>query len=207
VIAAAVDTRHEYAGLEKLYLAVAAAVFAVVFLAITIAVLRGRRRDRASAKDERNVLEGAYVVVLTLVAALLVAATFRVEDRVDRVSRGLRVDVTAGQWSWRFAYPGAGVSVFRGPKRPAVLTVPTGTEVLFHATSSDVVHSFWVPGTRFKRDLFPRTTTRFDVMWRRPGWYDGECAEFCGLLHGDMRFRVHALPPAEFRAWLAGARG
>lgn len=207
--AAAVDTRHEYAGLETIYLAIACGVFVVVAGAIAIAVLRYRRRGddhHPSGRDERNLAEGAYVVVLALITAFLVGATFKVEDRVDHIARGLRVDVSAGQWNWRFTYPASGVTSFRGPKRPAVLTVPTGREVLFHATSRDVVHSFWVPGTRFKRDLFPGTTTRFDVMWRRPGWYDGECAEFCGLLHGDMRFRVHALPPAAFGAWLA-ARG
>jgi cytochrome c oxidase subunit 2 len=202
----AADTAHEYSQLETVYLAIACGVFVLVAAAIAIAVVRGRRRARASGSDERNGLEIAYAVVLALVAAFLVAATFRTEDRVDRVARGLRVDVSAGQWNWRFTYPAAGVTVFRGARRPTVLTVPVGREVELHGTSRDVVHSFWVPGTRFKRDLFPRSTTRFSVMWSRPGWYDGECAEFCGVFHADMRFRVHAVSPAAFRAWLAGAR-
>lgn len=173
-----------------------------------MAVVRYRRRSsdhHPTGRDERKLLEGAYVVVLVLIAAFLVGATFTVEDRVDPLPRhpGLRVDVTAGQWNWRFAYAGTRVTSFRGVHGESVLTVPTGTEVAFHATSRDVVHSFWVPGTRFKRDVFPHTVTVFDLMWPHAGSYRGECAEFCGLLHADMRFRVHALPPAAFRAWLA----
>lgn len=200
------DTRHEFAGLETIYLAIACGVFVIVTGAIAIAVIRYRRRrddQHPSGRDERKLLEGAYVVVLAVVTAFLVGATFRVEDRTDRVaSGGVRVDVSAGQWNWRFTYPGTNRASFRAAHGQTVLTVPTGREVVFHATSRDVVHSFWVPGTRFKRDVFPHTTTRFSLMWRHPGWYAGECAEFCGLFHGDMRFRVHAIPAAAFRRWL-----
>jgi cytochrome c oxidase subunit II len=209
--AARVDTRHEYAGLEAIYLWIAAVVFAVVALAIAVAVIRYRRRghdQHPGGRDEHNLLEGIYVAVLAAIAAFLVGATFAVEDRTDRVTDrpGLRVDVSVAQWNWRFSYPAAGVTSFRGPRTQTILTVPTGTEVAFHATSRDVVHSFWVPGTRFKRDVFPHSTTTFDLMWKHPGWYRGECAEFCGVLHADMRFSVHALPPAAFRRWLAAQR-
>jgi cytochrome c oxidase subunit 2 len=207
-----VDTAHQYSGLETIYLAIASVVFALVACALAVAVIRYRRRSRdqhPTGKDERNLAEGLYVAVLVVVTAFLVGATFTVEDRVDRLDEHpqLRIDVVAAQWNWKFSYPGKGVSSFGGSRGTAVLTVPVDTEVAFHATSRDVIHSFWVPERRFKRDIFPHTTTVFDLMWTKPGWYGGECAEFCGLLHGDMRFRVHALPRDEFDSWLATQRG
>jgi cytochrome c oxidase subunit II len=206
-----VDTAHEYSTLETIYLAIACAVFVAVALAIAFAVLRYRRRradELPKGKDERDLAEGLYVVGLILIVVFLVGATFKTEDKTDRVVKnpGLRVDVVASQWNWKFVYPQSGVQVFGGSNRNPTLMVPTGTEVAFHGTSRDVIHSFWVPGTRFKRDLFPHTTSVFDLMWPKPGSWDGECAEFCGLLHSNMRFEVHAVAPAQFRAWLAGQR-
>ena len=207
-----VDTSHQFAGLETIYLWIALAVFICVLTAILVAVIRYRRRSPTqypTGKDERNLVESFYAFGLVCIAAFLIAATYHVENRVDHVTKnpGLRVNVVAAQWNWKFIYPGTGVSSFTGASTYPVLTVPTNTEISFHATSRDVIHSFWIPATRFKRDVFPHTTTYFDLLFDKPGWFAGECAEFCGLLHSQMRFRVHALPPAQFKSWLASQKG
>jgi len=119
---------------------------------------------------------------------------------------GLEVVVTAAQWNWRFSYPAYGITQQSTPTRPAQLVVPTGTAVHFTATSRDVIHSFWVPDRRFKRDVFPRSNTSFDLSWSKPGFSRGECAEFCGLLHANMSFVVDAMAPADFRAWAEAHR-
>jgi cytochrome c oxidase subunit 2 len=207
-----VDTRHEYAGLESLYLPIAIGVFAVVLVLTAYALLRGRRRARrdeiGSQRKEHNPLEIGYAVVLVLVIAFLVYETFSTEDRTDAIAKspGLEVKVTAGQWNWRFSYPAYGISVQQSPTAKAVLTVPTGTEVHFTGTSNDVIHSFYVPGTRFKRDLFPGKNSSFDLLWARPGRYRGLCAEYCGLLHSHMDFVVDARTPDDFRAWAEAHR-
>jgi cytochrome c oxidase subunit 2 len=115
----------------------------------------------------------------------------------------LRVDVTAAKWSWRFDYPRYGISLIGSDARPPTLVVPTGTRVLFTMTSLDVIHAFWIPERRFKRDAFPRRTTRFDLVFDRTGVFPdgGACAEYCGLHHAEMRFDVEAMPPAAFAAW------
>ncbi len=87
------------------------------------------------------------------------------------------------------------------------LTVPTDTTVRFTLRSNDVIHAFWVPDVRFKRDAFPNRTTEFDLRFDETGRHEGICAEFCGLDHTIMRFEVDALPPAEFARWLDQARG
>jgi cytochrome c oxidase subunit II len=205
-----VDTRHEYAGLESIYLPIAIAVFAIVALLCAVALIRGRRKRRrdelGSQRKEHNPLELTYAAILVLIIAFLVYESFSTEDKTDAIAKspGLEIKVTAGQWNWRFSYPAYGITSQQSPKSKAVLTVPTNTEVHFTGTSNDVIHSFYVPGTRFKRDLFPGKNSSFDLLWSRPGHYRGLCAEYCGLLHSHMDFVVDAMTPDRFRAW-AGA--
>jgi cytochrome c oxidase subunit II len=208
-----VDKRHEYAGLEGIYLPIAIGVFAVVVLLVTFAVVRAlvrRRRDPlGSQRKENNPLEIGYAVVLVLVIAFLVFETFSTEDKTDAVARspGLEVKASAGQWNWRFSYPAYGITTQSSERDVAQLVVPTRTTVHFTATSRDVIHAFYVPGERFKRDLFPGKNSSFDVLWNEPGHFKGECAEFCGYLHAHMNFTVVAMPPGQFRAWAAQHRG
>jgi cytochrome c oxidase subunit 2 len=207
-----VDTRHEYAGLEAIYLPIAIGVFVLVLLAVAIAIVRGRIRARrgevGSQRKERDPLEIGYAVVLVLVIAFLVYETFTTENKVDAIAKtpGLEVKASAGQWSWRFSYPDYGVTVQQSERSKAVLVVPTDTEVHFSATSRDVIHAFYVPGRRFKRDLFPGRNSIFTLMWPEPGRFRGLCAEFCGLLHSHMDFVVEAMPPDRFRAWAEAHR-
>jgi cytochrome c oxidase subunit 2 len=205
------DKRHDFAGLESVYLPIAGAVFAIVTLLVLYSVIRRRRRgpdEIGSQRKENNPLELAYAGLLVAIVVFLVALTFATEDRTDAITGrpGLEVKIAAGQWSWRFSYPAYGITQQSTPLRPAQLVVPTGTIVHFTGTSTDVIHSFWVPDRRFKRDLFPRNNTRFDITWTKPGFARGECAEFCGLLHANMDFVVDALSPADFRAWVAAHR-
>lgn len=205
------DTRHEFAALESVYLPIAVAVFAIVALLVVYALIRHRRRREdqiGSQRKENNPLELAYAAVLVAIVVVLVTLTFTTEDRTDAIAKrpGLRVLITAAQWNWRFSYPAYGITEQETPAHPATLTVPTGTIVHFTGTSRDVIHSFWVPDRRFKRDLFPRNNTSFDLTWTKPGFARGECAEFCGLLHANMDFQVEALTPADFRAWVAAHR-
>jgi cytochrome c oxidase subunit II len=98
------------------------------------------------------------------------------------------------------------VTVEQTPNRPAEFAVPTGTDVNFTGTSNDVIHAFYVPERRFKRDLFPGRPSRFTIMWPQARSDVGECAEYCGLLHAHMSFHVRALPPDQFRAWIEAHR-
>jgi cytochrome c oxidase subunit 2 len=196
---AAVDTRHEFHGLFSLYIWVISAAVAIVFLLVIFALVRYRSRDGqpARGKSERNVVEGLYALALTAIAAVLVGATFHVENRIDPTQRAdLHVDVTAFQWGWRFSVredPGQR-DVIGTSDDPPVLRVPAGKVVEFTLTSRDVIHSFWIPSERFKRDAFPEKTTRFDLVFDEPGLHVGHCAEFCGLEHADMDFAVRVVP-------------
>ena len=202
------DTRDEFGDLLGLYDPILIATAAIVFGAVFFALFRYRSRAgrEVSGRREATIRESVYAVVLAVIAAVLVGATFRANDRETRLasSPGLRVDVTAFKWQWRFEYTGQDVAPAVGTLgRPARLVVPADTTVRFTLTSRDVIHSLWIPEVRFKRDAFPKRTTQFDLVFPRQGAFIGRCAEFCGLRHADMIFHVQVLSPAGFRSWLA----
>jgi cytochrome c oxidase subunit 2 len=206
-----VDTRHEYLSLHDLFVPIAVAVWVLFMLVVVFAVARYRQRGERAASQTRSrpVAESLYALGLLAIAAFLCVRTFRVEDRVDRVSSGtgVRVHVVASRWNWRFEYPDLGVISARGGLKPSLLVVPQDTTIQFTGTATDVIHSFWVPARRFKRDLFPRATQRWDLMWPTTGWdADGECGEFCGLDHARMHFTVHVVTRAQFDRWVRQKR-
>ncbi|MGR3451631.1 MAG: hypothetical protein ACU0HS_14460 [Paracoccus sp. (in: a-proteobacteria)] len=77
-----------------------------------------------------------------------------------------------------------------------VLYVPAGRPFDVAITSSDVIHSFWVPRLGGKMDAIPGHRNVHRLMANAPGTYEGLCAEFCGLGHSFMNFNVVAYDPA-----------
>jgi cytochrome c oxidase subunit II len=206
--AALTDTRSEFHSLFSLYLVIALVVAALVYAAVFFAVIRYRRHDgrRPSRRSTHNLAEGIWAALIAAVLAVILTATFTTESKVDATPRGgVQVRVTAFQWGWRFDYPG-GVSVIGNSNQEPVLGVPANRQVSFAITSRDVIHSFWIPSERFKRDAFPGRVNHFDLVFDQPGGHAGECAEFCGLRHSDMRFRVLVLGQGDFERWLAVQR-
>ena len=116
------------------------------------------------------------------------------------------VNVTGQQWWWEIDYPHAG-RLRRHRPTPIVtsgqMVIPTGTNVLVRGTSRDVIHSFWIPKLNGKRDMVPGRVQTLRIQADQPGIYAGQCTEFCGLSHANMRMEVVALDPADFETWKA----
>lgn len=206
---AAGDTRDAFEGLWwHVYAPTFLGVIAIVFAATGFAIVRYRRRRQpnASRRSEAPVAELVYVVVLAGIAATLFTFSFRTGWKEDATaaSPGLRVDVTGFQWGWTFRYPDDGVGVTGTYRGPPELVLPAGTSIEFTGTSVDVIHSFFVPHARFKRDVLPGETARWTMRFDRQGVFSGHCAEFCGLRHARMDFQVRVVSAADFRRWLAG---
>ncbi|RKH86128.1 cytochrome c oxidase subunit II [Corallococcus sp. AB045] len=106
----------------------------------------------------------------------------------------LDVYVTAKQWMWKFTYPG-------GPSAIDTLVVPAGRPVRLLLTSRDVIHSFYVPDFRMKRDAVPGRYTDIWFEAPKPGRHLVLCAEYCGLDHSVMRGEVVVLSAGDFEAW------
>ena len=211
MLVALVDTRKDFEDLSSTYLLVAIGVFAVVALGCLFLLLRFRagRRGSPSRGEEPGWLPFAYGGVLAAIIVVLLVLTFSAQDRISaKADRpGLRVDVTAAKWNWRFDYPTQGISQIGGDTRPTLLVVPSDTDVRFRMTSIDVIHSFWIPHVRFKRDAFPKRYTEFDLGFSGTGYHTaGRCAEFCGLKHDQMTFNVEVMSPTDFQAWVARKR-
>ncbi|MBI4199862.1 MAG: cytochrome c oxidase subunit II [Chloroflexi bacterium] len=178
-------------------------VFVVVQGALLYTVLRFRRRQQQDSLPPQwhgnPRLEVAWTIAPAIVLAVIAVPTITTIWDTATVPPGesLEVNVTAHQWWWEFQYPGLGVVTANE------LHVPVGRTVKVSLESRDVIHSFWVPKLTGKTDLIPRNT---NVIWFRAdqaGTYYGQCAEFCGIAHAQMRFRVIADAPEAFDAWVA----
>jgi cytochrome c oxidase subunit 2 len=114
-------------------------------------------------------------------------------------AKPITIEVTGNQWWWRFRY------LNDDPSRIIVtaneIHIPVGRPVIIRGTSTDVIHSFWVPNLQGKRDLIPSRVTTMWIDADRPGKFRGQCAEFCGLQHAHMSLWVVAEPEADFQRW------
>jgi cytochrome c oxidase subunit 2 len=122
------------------------------------------------------------------------------EDIGEADADRMVVNVQSQQFKWTFEYPEA------GNVKSGVLHVPVGKQVEFKLHALDVIHSFWVPEWRIKKDNVPGITTRAFVTPDKEGTYSLVCAELCGLGHSTMQARVIAESPQEFDAWLSQQR-
>jgi len=207
VIVALVDTRKEFEDLASTYLPIAIAVFALVLLGciVPLVLFRARKPGLPNQREEPPWVPIVYAAVLAGAVALLLALTFSAQDKIAAqvTHPGLQVNVTAAKWNWRFDYPAQHVSQIGGDSAPTTLVVPTGTDVRFTVTSLDVIHSFWIPYIRFKRDAFPRRTSSFVLSFPGAGYHTaGRCAEYCGLKHDQMTFNVEVMSKSGFAAWV-----
>ncbi|HEX2064226.1 MAG TPA: cytochrome c oxidase subunit II, partial [Acidimicrobiales bacterium] len=181
---------------------IAAAIFFLVEGLVLYAAIRFRRRSEDEAPRQVHgdaKLELTWTIIpaliLTVVGVLTVATLFDI-DRKPTGADVLRVRVTGHQWWWEYEYPDHDVVTANE------LHIPTGTKVAIDLRASDVIHSFWVPKLAGKVDAIPGVRNDMVIEADRPGTYHGQCAEFCGLSHADMRLRVVAHTPARFQRWL-----
>jgi cytochrome c oxidase subunit 2 len=189
------------------YLLIAIVVAVLVFGAVAFALITRRRESPDWSTDEPRAgntrLEVAFAVLIAALIAFLLVRTFSTGRKVDaRPPAAETIRVTASQWGWRFAYPKAGFAIEGNSLRNPTLVVPAEREIAFTLVSRDVIHSFWIPAERFKRDAIPGRTNRFNLVFDSPQNTFGQCAEYCGLDHATMGFNVTVLEPAEFDRWL-----
>ena len=112
----------------------------------------------------------------------------------------LEIGVNGQQYLWRYDYPGNDVYTYHR------MVVPTDTTVVLKITSSDVIHSWWIPKLGGKADATPGHTNETWFKISKPGVYDGQCAELCGSGHADMRAEVEAVSPSEYEAFIRRQR-
>ena len=145
-------------------------------------------------------LEVAWTVIPTIIVLFGAGYSWVVLNDIEEPAENpLTVDVFSQQFAWSFGYPGKGNAWSEGE-----LHVPVDRQVHFKMHAQDVIHSFWVPEWRIKKDNVPGITTTAIVTPDKIGTYQLICTELCGFGHASMRAKVVVEPPAEFRKWVAG---
>jgi cytochrome c oxidase subunit 2 len=189
-------------------------IAAVVFVLVTGALVTAIVRRRAPGHDDKSELSEAEirprrraVSVATVVTAVTLIVMLFLSVATSRALASLStkdaitVEVIGHKWWWEFQYPAsvAGTHFTTAYE----MHVPVGRPVEVKLASADVIHSFWVPSLNGKRDAIPSKRSSLVLQADQPGRYEGQCAEYCGTQHANMRFVVVAESQAEFEAWTA----
>jgi cytochrome c oxidase subunit II len=178
--------------------AICIGVFSVVAAALIFSVWK----FRAGPDDDSDGppihghtgIEIAWTAVpAVLVTAISIVSAIVLAENGNAGSNPLKIQVTARQFAWSFTYPDG--------KTYGSLTIPKGRHVKLDITSSDVIHSFWVPQLSQKQDAVPGQHNSLVITPTRTGTFPVICTELCGLGHSVMRSHVTIMTAAGFAAW------
>ena len=205
---------QEIHDLYVLVIILAAPVFVGVEGALLWCVLRYRRRQ---AGDDRPVPQwvggprslGVFFAIPTVIVAFFFLYGERTLADVQRQEPNPAVElrIDAFQWQWTFYYLNEGFFVSgKTLTREPVVELPVGAPVHVRLEGRDVVHEFYVPEFLFMRNALPGRPNEFTFTPTRIGTFRGQCAEFCGLHHDQMRFVIRVVSQADYAAWVDAQR-
>ena len=187
---------------------IAVGVFVLVAGLVLIAVIRFRARsdDEAPRQVHGNTrLEVMWTIIPALLLAGIAIPTVKMVFDINRIPKNLmQVDVIGHRWWWEFDY--------KDPAHPQdvlfrtanELHLPAGQKFELNLSSVDVIHNFWVPNLAGKLYAIPGRFNHMVMDADNPGTYYGQCSEYCGTSHANMRLRVIAQTPAGFASWESG---
>ncbi len=200
--------------LFRIVFAIAVVVFVLVQGLVIYASVRFREKDGDSSMPVQvhgsTKLEVTWTVIPAVILAAIsvptVALIFDLEtDDPDAVV----IEVIGHRWWWEYRYP-AGEEFGDGFTTANELVIPTDTNVRLEMWSEEaggpgnaVIHSYWVPKLNGKKDVVPGRVNTLKLVAVSADTYLGQCAEYCGLSHANMRQRVVSKTPADFDAWVA----
>lgn len=188
---------------EFYFFMVAVTVFFTLAISATVLFFAVKYRRRRA--DERPgeihgslLLELVWSIIpflLTVVMFVWATALFFAQVRVP--DDAIQINVVGKRWMWKLQH-------MTGHREINELHVPVGKPVKLVLASEDVIHSFFVPAFRMKKDAVPG---KYNTTWFRatkPGKYHIFCAEYCGTQHSKMTGWVYVMEPADYQQWLAG---
>ncbi len=173
----------------------------LIFIVIIVFAVKYRRRSEDERPQEVHSdlrLEILWTVIplgFTLVMFFLGAKLFFIIN--DPPANSLEINVVAKQWMWKVQHPDGQLEIDE-------LHIPVGRPVKLTMTSQDVIHDFFVPAFRVKKDVLPG---RYTTVWfeaTAAGEYHLFCSQYCGTQHSGMIGRIVVMPVTEYQAWLSG---
>ncbi len=208
-------------GINYVY-AITTIIVGIVFLAVSIPLIYAIRRFRVSDEEFATlplpkqvhgnvILEFTWTIIPVILLLFIAVPTwqiiFRQPEKHQIPPGSMRIEVIGHQWWWEFRYPSLGITTANE------LHLPEKTPVYFELSSVDVIHSFWIPQFGGKLDVMPGKGAENYLFLTTPSlqhpeqnggeYYQGQCAELCGLSHALMRFEAVVHEKAEFERWAA----
>jgi cytochrome c oxidase subunit 2 len=173
----------------------------LIFSIIFYFMIKYRRRspeERPRAIEGSLPLEILWTAIPTVIAAVLFVWSASLYFRNAEPPPGsIEIFVTGKQWMWKIEHS-------EGQREINELHVPLGRPIKLTMTSEDVIHDFYVPAFRVKKDVLPG---RYTSLWFEPtkvGTFPLYCAQYCGAFHAGMTGSVIVMEPNEYERWLAG---
>jgi len=176
---------------------------------IAIVAYSRRRRPEMPEQTAYNLpIEILYTVAPLIMIFGLFFFTARDQAEILAVTddQTHTVNVVGFRWSWAFNYVDEDVYEIGTPDDFPTLWVPVDEKARFELSSSDVIHSFWVPAWLFKMDVIPGKLNQFELTPTQLGTFPGKCAELCGVDHSRMLFNVKVVSRAEYDAHIEELR-
>ena len=175
-----------------------------IFIAIVVFSIKYRRRSEDERPKEIHgsiPLELAWSIIPMFMAIGIFTLGADIYFRMHRTPTDpIDLYVVGKQWMWKIQHP-------QGKREINELHIPVNQAVRLTLASEDVIHSFFIPAFRVKRDVVPG---RYTTMWfeaTKTGEYHLFCAEYCGTQHSTMIGRVFVMEEEDYQNWLGGDTG
>ena len=209
------DPRGPIASAERLLMVNSTAIMLVVVVPVIVATLgfawwyrssnprASRSWDQSYEGRLEFVLWSIPVLIVILLGGVIWIGSHELDPRTPISGKGdpVKIDVVALDWKWLFIYPDQGVAAVNE------MVIPAGKPIRLQITSATVMNSFFVPQLGGQVYAMGGMTTQLNLLSDQPGDYAGFSANFSGDGFSDMRFLARAVPPGDFDAWVARARG
>ena len=175
-------------------------VFAVVMVMMGYCIWRYRAKPGDESDGEpihgNTRLEIIWTLIPTVIVLVCAGYSWIILDDIEASENPKTIHVSAQQFKWTFDYPEEGITSNE-------LHVPVNQQLEFEMNALDVLHSFWVPEWRIKKDLVPGLQTSIVVTPDKEGTFSLVCTELCGVGHSTMRAFVVVESQADYAEWVA----
>lgn len=181
---------------------IAAVIFVIVeaLLIFTLIKFRARPGREAAQFHGNTKLEIILTIIPSLILAGIAVPTVQaIFENSAKAEGALEVRVVAHQFWWEYQYPGQDVITANELHLP----VDTPVHLTIEAATDDVIHSFWIPRLAGTQDAIPGRVNTLNFTTEETGTFWGQCKEFCGLSHANMRLRVEVEEQGDFDQWIA----
>lgn len=189
---------------------IAGIVFVFILGGALFVAIKFRARDEDDYDEFPAQIHGHFkaeitwtIIPLLVLLGVAVPTVTTILDLAKKPpANAVQVEVYGQQWWWEYRYDTNGDGKYDDIVTANDLVIPADREISLHIRSRDVIHSWWAPALNGKKDAVPGRIHPLSIRADKPGEYIGQCTEFCGLSHAEMRIKVVALSSGGYESWV-----